>query len=490
MRHIEAAEAVRKVGLRKYSSRLDWLNLTLTSEAGKAIDVSLRFSAGIGVVTGGNGAGKTTLLRALRSLQDESEAWPSRLVGLKAGGVHDGADWHVEFERSPSQVSPSLISVAGTRPPLLVIDPAEETQRIRTRFEHDPNAADLLEGTDPRAFDAEMVAHASRVVGRDYSSIDVYEIEGDDGESSEPWFKIRVDGVVYDALGAGRGELSALYLLWHLSRAEANSIVVIDEPEAWLAPASQARLKEVLAFFSAENAIHFVLSTHSPEMYLGLDNAPVSIVEALPSPRAHAQMSSFAAARALGTPLRPAIVMFTEDRLARELLIAILREVDSLLVEAVEVFQSRDGESALLQVQQQFLDGDMERRRIRLAVVLDGDQRRMQKGQRVKRDERLYLPGNAAPEAVLRATVSPIVHRASDDALRTAGVTDAIQFRQSLARAAGLDHHDWFVEVSKEFSSASAACSALVRLCLSDHDFDTDSRELTERIRVLVVRSA
>ncbi|MFD6054000.1 hypothetical protein [Agromyces sp. NPDC060279] len=438
---------------------------------------------GVGVVTGGNGAGKTTLLRGLQTLEDVHKAvWPERLEQVEAKGCTSGVAWAVTLQRAAGEGQISVSVSEGDAPRLVFIDPAEESQRIRRHFQDDANARDLLEGTDPAPFDEVWLDHASRILRRDYDQIEVFEVEGPDEDTVVPWFQIGAMGANYDILSAGRGELSAMYLLWRLARVEDDTIVIIDEPEAWLASFSQARLKETLAFLSSEQGLHFVLTTHSPDLYLGLPASRVTVLESLPSPVAYGPMSSPKAAHSLGAPIRPTLALLTEDAVAAALTEAILRYNDPILLEGVEIFHARNGESALTQVQREFIDGQTRRRRLNMQVVLDGDQRQLNRGNRVKSDKRTYLPGNVAPDAILKSVATAAVSGLTDAQLRRFGVADPVQFRLAVSAAAGSDHHDWFIEVARGFGSYSATCDVLVRLCSADAEFAADAEALVKAI--------
>lgn len=484
VRYAQLAAAMERVGVRSYSTYLSAVRLRLALPGPRIAELDVALAPGMGVVTGGNGAGKTTLLRALQTLEDvHKAAWPERLVQVEAKGATSGSSWTVTLDRVQGE-TPVAVSVTEGEAPLVVfIDPADESQRIQRHFEEDANARDLLEGTDPAPFDDEWLDHASRILRRDYDFIEVFEVEGPEGDNVVPWFRIGATGVSYDTLGAGRGELSAMYLLWRLSRVPAESIVIIDEPEAWLASFSQARLKETLAFLSAEKGLPFVLTTHSPEMYLGLPASRVTVLESLPNPAAHGPMASSKAAHALGAPIRPTLALLTEDAVAAALTEAIIRLRDPILLEAVEIFHAQSGESALAQVQREFIDRNTRRRKLSMQVVLDGDQRRMTDGKRVKSDKRTYLPGDVAPDAILKRVVSAAIATLSDDQLMHQGISDPTQFRLAISSAAGSDHHDWFIEVAQGFSSYAMTCDVLVRLCLEDRSFAEDADALIESIR-------
>ncbi|GAB2698313.1 hypothetical protein GCM10027071_10040 [Microbacterium marinum] len=483
LRHAELVAAVDRVGARAFSTYLRNVRLRLAMPGPSVMDLCIELAAGIGVITGGNGAGKTTLLRGLQTLEDpEQAAWPDRLIQVEATGESAGSSWKVTLDRVAGD-PPIAVSTDGETPQVVFLDPAEDSQRSRRYFEVDQNAADLLAGTDPAPFDDAWLDHASRILRRDYNLIEVFEVEGADGDGVIPWFRIAAAGIEYDTLSAGRGELSAIYLLWRLSRVSSPTVVIIDEPEAWLASFSQARLKETFAFLSTEIGLQFILTTHSPELYLGLPASRVTVLEAIPVPAAYGPMPSSKAAHSLGAPVRPTLALLTEDAVAAALTESIIRSRDPFLLEAVEIFHAQNGESALAQVQREFIDGDTRKRRLNMHIVLDGDQRQLNAGKRVKKDLRTYLPGDIAPDAILKQIVSAAISTMTDSDLRQQGIVDPTQFRMAISAAAGSDHHDWFIEVARGFSNYSATCDVLVRLCSDNQGFVADAESLVGSVR-------
>lgn len=486
LRRAEIDAAMSRVHRRNYPTLLKETTLHLLEPDGRTKSVAVSTPSGLGVITGGNGAGKTTLLRALQALSEyRTQAWPSRLLRADIVGSHDGEPWEIEAIRYGESAHPEVRLKRGTKPPLVFIDPALESQQIRTVFESDSNASDLLEGADPNAFSDDWLGHASRILRRRYTSVEVTEIEGPGDEEVIPWFRTSCAGAEYTSLEMGRGELSALYLLWRLSQVPKNTIVVIDEPEAGLAAYSQDKLKETFAHLSFSLGVHLIISTHSPSLYLGLAGEPVSVVESVPSPSTFGPMSSVEAARHLGAPAGIKVALFAEDEVAAELTSSILRSFDPSVAAATEVFASKNGESSLSRFVDDFASYARSNKRLKLLVIYDGDQRSHDSRTESKKEGRIYLPGDFAPEEVVRNIVERVVHAESDDFLRSSGVGDPLAFKLVLSRNSGEDHHDWFVEISREFGGYAATCDVLVRICRHDGSFTRDAADLVSRVREL-----
>ncbi|PPG28567.1 hypothetical protein C5E10_13285 [Pseudoclavibacter sp. RFBG4] len=320
--------------------------------------------------------------------------------------------------------------------------------------------------------------HTSRLLRRQYDYIEVVEFDGED-DSVMPWFKVSSHGSTYDTLSMGRGELSAIHLVWRLSRISKGEIVVIDEPEANLATYSQSKLKDLLAYISTKGDTQFIVATHAPDFYLGLLGDCVTVAEALPVRAARGPMSSRAAARALGVPARPSLVAVAEDAAAGALLDAIIHAVDPAIQDSVQLCHATDGESQLARMENELVTvGGAPK--IRIIPVFDGDQRK-----RGQSSDRLYLPGDLAPEQNIRSVLTRMLPVLRDDSLREAGVSHPQTFRMKISQLDGSDHHDWFVELSQEFGSYAVLSAVLVNLCMKDKDFALDAGDLVRRIRAL-----
>lgn len=485
LRHIEAQKNLQKVHLREYPSRVSRATLTFLNRQGSEIVLEAELAAGIGVVTGGNGAGKTTLLKALSAFDESaSRRWPDHLLAVELHGENGGGAWSARAQRNNAG-DLEFATTKGQLPELTFVDPTEESQEVQRQILSDANAEDFLEGYDAYFLTDEWKDHASRVLQRKYDAIKIVEFEGPNG-LPRPWISATCDDLEYDLTNMGRGELSTLFLFWKLNQVADNSVVVIDEPEAGLAVFAQARLKEMLAFVSVKRGIQFIITTHSPDLYLGLGGAPVTVLELLPAPFGYKPVSAFDAARALHAPRPPVLLCaFTEDAVAAALLRAILVSHDHKLSSSVEIFFSKNGESALEKVAEEFIADRRPGRAVRLVTVFDGDQRVLVNDKRLPSDERLYLPGDEAPEAVLASIARKVVTDMETEELGTV-VDDVFQFRTAMSREAGSDHHDWFFGISRALGDYEKTSNVLLQICQRDSAFAQDVTEMVTGLERLL----
>jgi hypothetical protein len=488
LRSAAIADAYRKLPFRNYSSSLSSAELTL-SNGGTIRNAIANFMPGVSVITGGNGAGKTTVLQGIHALLtargDTGHSWPARLDTLKISGTNGGEDWSVLAHR-PSHGEPiELEDLVGVLPAQIqYIDPSDDTLRFIAALRVDNNAADLTSGLDPAPLASNWLEMLSMIVRKDYDEVLCYEIPSfEEGDQIDPWFVAKVNGITYDSLGMGRGELSAAYLVWRISQMRTGSIVILEEPENHLASHSQATLMDVLVHLSVTAGLSFVISSHSPEMFQKLPDGRVSLVSSVPELSVANNLSSAFVARALGLPMKLGLALIAEDIAAGHLATKLIESIDSPLLDAVEIFFAADGESGVRNTSRQIRSSSEFRyqvRRLPFVGVLDGDQ----KVNRTTDDGFVYLPGTLDPETVLRALVVPSA--ANDAASEIIGIANLTKLRLSLERAAGSETHDWLRAVSGDFGGMSQALDVMLMLCFEDASFNLEAREFVDAIRALV----
>lgn len=490
MRNVEIRRAYATLDARGYSSALNSASVSVTNVSGDESNLSIEFSSGVSVLTGGNGAGKTTLLQAIHSalavgVASAEVTWPSRINQVTLSGRVAGEPWAVSVNRPDGVGEAVTATTQGAAPAEFhYIDAAADTQALLAILSRDNNAQDFLSGLDPSAMSREWVDRLAYILRRDYEDVLVFEAEDPESpESPLPLFSFTSNGVNYPTQKSGRGELSAAYLVWRLSQIPDNSFVIVEEPENHLAAASQSALMDVLVELSANSGICFLLSSHSPEMFQKLTDGRVVLVNSAPNLEATNGMASRHVARQLGLRMRLALVLLAEDVAAAHLMAVILKQTDPALLDAVDVWFSKDGESGVRSVVDR-LDriaaGSSGLASVPLIALLDGDQRSAPNGGQ----EYLYLPGSLAPELNLKAIATR--WRAGQLQLTAPVIGDEAGLLDAITNSAGLDEHDWLFSIANSCGGMYAALMALVSVAMSDGEFARQSEELVSGIRVAI----
>jgi len=210
-----------------------------------------------------------------------------------------------------------------------------------------------------------------------------------------PHFEARQSGRLVTNETMSVGELWVHYCLWRLRTADADCIVVIDEPETFLSPAGHAAFLDEIARLTLASEAQTIIATHSAGMIM---RTPEHLLrELIPNPagtrvRQHAR--SVDILRHLGHEPELTGIVLVEDDLAKRTVAAILARLDPPLARQVDIIDS-DGKDNALSA------GRVLERSARLGVcvVLDGDQRRAD----IKdcRADVAYLPGGQPEESIL-----------------------------------------------------------------------------------------
>lgn len=368
------------------------------------------------------------------------------------------------------------------------LDAGAAAWRVRERFARDQDLASLLEGTESRRLQGRELEEVSYVLGRDYESLDVFEIEGGApplhaGEEPEdatstlsailPYFRVRCGGD-YGTESMGQGELVANLVLWVLRRVEKNSVVLLEEPESHLCPFSQERLADVIAYYVSQRGLRILISSHSEAI---LRKAPSSLMRLLIEKDGHVQCVAVHRGdhvlHELGVASVRRGIVLVEDGVAAAFARAWLSTADHPLLRTLAIVPVAGGESVL----RSWLKFPAFEGVPRIVGLFDGDQnpRSVEDGPskeaRSKSWPCAYLPGRQAPEIEIRRAFETDTAKAA-----VACGTGAEVLTRALQKCRGMDHHDWIHEVARETAvDVAALARAAFQVLLSAEDFQAES---------------
>ncbi|MEZ5520160.1 MAG: AAA family ATPase [Dokdonella sp.] len=322
---------------------------------------------------------------------------------------------------------------------LTLIDPGMHVPKIIDIVSRDANFNDHIEGVDPKILDTKAIEQLSYVVGRAYDLVEVYEIEGIGPNGSVlPYFIVSSNDAKYDISAMGYGEIASLYVLWSILRATPGTLFLIEEPEAFLSPRSQAALVDVFASYVRERQLTFIVTSHS-----GAIATRLRYEEIIYTTRSSSRVALHCPARRVDLvsrlgliPQRPFLI-FVEDPVAAIFADALVSNYSTHLAGAVE-FAVCNGESEVVGALR------LIPHTVRSVVhvgLLDGDQRA--NGPHELRI--CYLPGDVPPEKLLHDFLRSHSVRAGASILE---VEEDIYVRAA-AHADGMNIHDWVHELSK-----------------------------------------
>lgn len=480
LRRAGLGKTLAKLSNRIYTTTLTSVNVITTDNR----EHSIRFGPGLAVLCGGNGAGKSTTLGALyRCLtadkaHDSLPSVPPWMASIEVSGIHQGMSWSATYDVSSFRFSGSCPA------PVYYLDAAASTEDLISKFRGDDNPADLIEGIDPASLSSELVELLSLTLRRQYSEISVYEITSySEDDAPIPYFAVEFMNRSYKLLNMGRGELSAIYLIWQLSLYEPGSIVLIEEPEAHLATYSQKKLLDVLVYFAAERDLTIIASSHSPGVFGSLPDEHTVLVSISPTPGFKSAISTAELAEYLGLDRQARVaLMVVEDQAAAIFLKSIITHLDHELLRNTSIAYARNGASAVRRVVAE-LEYAMRPPICAVVGILDGDER-------IAADPESsrvigFLPGDEAPEVVMRKVVNDWRIKSTKDWIPPlAGGVSALEME--LERVDGLDHHDWLTDLGRRYGELDTFMMAIVGLVLEESDLREEAVALLSWIRGLI----
>lgn len=398
----------------------------------------MSFSSPVTLLSGPNGVGKSTLLRALWATLDPIAAEASVLADRKLMAGSSSVDFisgerkvTVEVEYSFDElkvVNSSDLSVA-------YIDSGADAIRYQQEFSNFESAEDITNGYAGKEFGADLLAEINYILKRDYRNITIYEVELD---KYVPFFEVSYGDDRYDSRTMGAGEISALHIWWHLTRAGDGSVVLIEEPEAFLSHACQKALANFIIATAGKKRICTVISSHAAAI---IDSMPQTSLQFLSRGRGGLQLVGDQPhpilLRSVGIDPPLKAVVFVEDDAAREFCIALLERADPAFARQI-VVDVRGGESeitAALRLTRIF------RIPFKFIGLFDGDFREEIPEDLL--DISVSLPGTVAIEKIFREMVG--IHQ--NEVANKLGAQNLVAVLNGLE---GADHHDWYESVARE----------------------------------------
>jgi ABC-type cobalamin/Fe3+-siderophores transport system ATPase subunit len=411
----------------------------------------LPFPSPIVVVAGPNGVGKTTLLRAVWAAADPALAHDDLSTALKLSSGRAVLTYvessstktsSVNFTQGVVQTEGETEGAAITAD-VVHLDSSEETKRQQTSFCAFQEVDDLINGVGYRTLDGKALEEINYISRRDYREVKVYEIEND-GSSPLPFFEVSYGNERYDSRTMGAGEAALFFLWWSIDRAAPNTVLLIEEPETHLSPASQEAFSHYILKSAVEKRLNVILTSHSHKIinsfsenqlvFLFRDASVVKTRVGLPPP---------ALLRTIGIDLHIDTVVLVEDQLAEVFLRLMLERVRPTLSRRIEI-SIRNGHGDITSLLKK-INGRFSK--IKVIGCYDGDMRgniplEVQKFS-------TFLPGDRALEVSLREIVTE-----NPNSLSTA--TGSADVEAILFGLQGAENHDWYSSLCNQLGLSAS----------------------------------
>jgi ABC-type cobalamin/Fe3+-siderophores transport system ATPase subunit len=439
------------------------------NNGGKAILTELTVGSRICALLGENGARKTALMSSMNSALHPDAMPPWRIVIHAIELSYRSKDLAVLRSGLPEEgVEPSV-------PRVYYFDAAVAVQELKKRLLAQSNLDELVGQADTKQLTGDEFDAFRYVLGRDYSSIALREIELADtvqgGETPFPFFSVSyANGSSYDSRWMGFGELSAFWLIWALQGVERNSIVLVDEPDSHLSAVSRSALSDYLAWVASEKQLWILFSSHSLEPVQKLRESEMLVL----SRPEHGVTAAIAASGhkrgtmlKLGFAVSRKFLFVVEDVDALEVLASVMRKWMSDLAPCCDIRKKLGGADAIKHLATYFPEDTPV---CELTVVLDGDKRYDNAPSRM-----LFLPGESDPMDQVRAWCMGHM-----DAAAEALDVQLSQMTPALVAVAAVDSHDFCMALSERLAIPELTTARVRQLLIKEWLKDEETGHLFE----------
>ena len=440
----------------------------------------VEFDGPLTIVTGPNGVGKSTLMHVLQTALkpelglDVIAADPKILAGeLSVSGLALGA----EFENKVSIKGGGIVGSSTLPEEIEVsyVDCTRDAVGLRAKFLAFENLDDLTNGVSAIELDPARLASISSIVRRDYRAIRMYEVEVD---GFVPFFEVSYGDNQYDSRSMGDGELSAFYVWWKLERSTEGSILLLEEPEAFLSVACQRALVDHLNMTLVEKKVCAVVATHSPVFILNVNDGAwrflsrgsggVEFVNGVAPP---------ALLQSVGIEFPKTVTVFVEDLAAEAMARFVLERLEPRLCRSI-IFDIRAGHGGIVTALDSVVDLKLPCTCIGL---FDGDMRDKIPERVAPRST--FLPGTNSIEMAF----SQIVQEKFEELAEIFGKPDLKAILNTLE---GTDPHDWFAGLAREVGlSKEQLFFPIFRLWIEKPENLKGATEMADAITALVTSS-
>jgi predicted ATPase len=384
----------------------------------------------LSVLCGPNGVGKTTLLKMIWATLDPAKAKHPKSGTIDAGkATVNLVDATNKIEMSADfgakQVSGEL------KAEVVYINTSVDVDALQDQFV-DLSFDDITNGIGSKTLVGSELAEINTLTQRNYREVKLYEVE----LSNEvvPFFEVSFGPSRYDSRSMGSGEFAAFLLWWRLRRAPAKSILLIEEPECFLSPGSQAAFTDLLIQVMFKKKICSIVTSHSAEILTPLPQESIRFVRRDDSGvRFGTDRPSPVLLETIGIRTPVDVLAFVEDQAAARFCRLLIEHFDPSLSRRIEIVPL-NGDGSIVSLLRAI---DNHYKAFTLLGIFDGDLRG-QVADDVK-PKALFLPGEKPVELLFKE----LCEKKSDGLIE---LSERVNVGEILFALQARDHHDWFLD--------------------------------------------
>jgi ABC-type cobalamin/Fe3+-siderophores transport system ATPase subunit len=417
-------------------------------------------------ICGHNGSGKTTLLKCIEAaLLGSADSLLLNLVKpettIELDFAFQGQRYTGHYPPGDQQKTPELSNHIS------FLEPTNDAPTLLKQLKETADLSEIVETEESRTLDPAIYEY---VIGKIYDSVHVSEIDIGASQNPLPYFSLTSYGYHYNSEEMGLGEFSVFYMIWRLSMAAEGSIVLAEEPEAFISPRSQAALADVFARYVVERRLFLVITSHSPYFLDRLPKEALHVLSRRPDGYCQATQATKANEHlaVLGVVEQPKGMIFVEDLTAKLLLEAILRRYTPSFLSKISIVRCGGHTGVVSALHAIPAEGHP----LTFVGVLDGDQ---QNGEHAENSKILFLPGNEDPDVNLVRTARMSLDSCAD---KLAIPRDSLSTH--IGNLAGVEPHDFSPELARLIAlPVQQVIRSLCTTWLEQAEFDEDAQELS-----------
>lgn len=406
----------------------------------------LSIQKGMNAIIGKNGIGKSNFMRivynSFASENSNKEKFNYLLDDTKILAEFDLKGYTNRLLLNPREFDDNYDEILT-----LIFDPCNLIPDIQKMFYAQENFEELLEAYSEIEIGKDDLQLISFLTNTEYKSIKMVNIEDDfDNFPFLPFFTVIQEDKEYDSRNMGLGEQSLLYFYWLITRirnSELPCFLLIEEPESFIPPLIQNRLRDAFAMLAAKDAVTILVSTHSEHI---LKNIPKSHVHTMrrigenmcfiPISSDVKQMNSLG----LTSPKR-GVILF-EDVAAKLFIQSFIKASPSFMKDDF-IYHTSGSDGDIIKDLERFPPtlGDLS-----VIAVFDGDAREKYTKQLHEFKNYIFLPKVKSPEEVL----IDYIKSSEKEAIARRLIVSLGTLYAAIDTAAGADHHDYFHTLARE----------------------------------------
>ncbi|GAB3176164.1 hypothetical protein GCM10027059_50620 [Myceligenerans halotolerans] len=426
------------------------------------------------LLVGLHGSGKTYLLNMLHEVLPSTQVHsnlppavrnhPSMLRGRYQLAIEQGGEAAILAVASPPDPEDAALEVFPEEelPASRMLSPFTVQNDLAYVVDNSGLIHDVTAG---HRFESKHLKVLRRITGRNY---DWLEYSWYEEVEPLPYLRGERDGVPFDSSTMSHAEHWVTHVLWHLEFARAGDLVLIDEPETFLAAPGHRAFIDEIARRTLDKKCQAIVVTHAEAMIGRVPPKCVRQVTRGPDGARVSQVGSTdAVLQALSLAPRSVTgVAFVEDVLAARMARRILERHGGHRAGELDIIASGGNDVVAKAV-------DIVGRSQRLVAlgILDGDQRSDSTDGGF-----LFLPGAMPEEELLKALT---VHAAR--ASRELGVPEA-DLHLALDRARFVNHQRVFSSIGMSLGrhESGEIADLAIDLWLEDPGIDGQARQLAQ----------